>query len=90
MFFYIIYLIAVSLLAVIVTIHDKLSAVRKKQRVPEATLLIIASIGGSAAMLITMLIIRHKTRHPKFMIGIPVIIIIQAAIIFAVWRFIYA
>ena len=90
MFFYIIYLIAVSLLAVIVTIHDKLSAVRKKQRVPEATLLIIALIGGSAAMLITMLIIRHKTRHPKFMIGIPVIIMIQAAIIFAVWRFIYA
>lgn len=77
-----IYLIAISLVSITFTIHDKLSAIRHKRRVPEKTLLTISLLGGSVAMLVTMLIIRHKTKHPKFMIGIPVIIILQLAILF--------
>jgi len=74
-----IYLALISLLAVIITIHDKSAARRHKWRVRESTLLTIAALGGSAAMLITMLLIRHKTKHTKFMAGLPVIIAIQIA-----------
>lgn len=87
--FYIIYLCAVSLLAVILTVADKRRAVRHRFRVPEFTLLLVSVLGGSVAMLVTMLLIRHKTRHPKFMVGIPVIILLQAAAVFLIWRLLH-
>ena len=59
------------------------SAVQTKRRVPEKTLLIIAALGGSIAMLITMRTIRHKTQHMKFMVGIPAIIVLQCALVVA-------
>jgi len=77
--YFAIYLAAISLLAVIITMHDKRSAQRHKWRVRESTLLLMAALGGSVAMLLTMLLIRHKTKHAKFMMGIPVIIALQIA-----------
>lgn len=82
--FLIAYLLCISLIAVVVTIVDKLSAIAQKRRVPERVLLTLSALGGSVAMLITMLIIRHKTRKPKFMIGIPVIILLQLVLILLV------
>lgn len=76
-----IYLIIISLISVIVTVVDKLAAKFHKWRIPEKTLFILSILGGSVAMLLTMLLIRHKTRHKRFMIGIPLIIIIQIAIL---------
>ena len=70
-------LILISLISVIVTAADKVKAKRVSRRVPEATLMLLSVLGGSLAMLITMIIIRHKTKHPKFMVGIPVIIVLQ-------------
>ena len=84
-----IYFAAISLFAVVITVFDKVRAVRSGWRVKESTLLIIAFLGGSAAMLFTMLIIRHKTRHMKFMIGLPLIILIQAAAVYISWRVLY-
>ena len=82
------YFIIISAISVVVTILDKVAARRRALRVPEAVLLLLAALGGSVSMFITMLIIRHKTQHPKFMIGIPVIFVLQiAALLFAVWRF---
>ena len=52
-----------------------------QRRVPENTLLTIAGLGGSIAMLITMRAIRHKTQHMKFMVGIPVIIVLQCLLV---------
>lgn len=72
------WLILISLISIIVTVSDKVRAKRGANRVPEATLIFLSMLGGSFAMLITMLIIRHKTKHPKFMVGIPVIILLQA------------
>lgn len=70
-----------SLLAVILTVYDKIASKKfPRSRVPEAVLLLTAALGGSVAMFITMKIIRHKTKHKKFMIGLPVIIIAQIAI----------
>ena len=54
-----------------------------QRRVPENTLLTIAALGGSIAMLITMRTIRHKTQHMKFMVGIPVIIVLQCVLVVA-------
>lgn len=75
--FLVIYLIIISVVAVVVTAYDKLSAIASKWRVSEKTLLLISVLGGSVAMYFTMLIIRHKTKKRKFMVGIPVIIILQ-------------
>jgi uncharacterized membrane protein YsdA (DUF1294 family) len=80
----IIYVAIVSLISIIVTIYDKSIAGKGKRRIPEATLLMWSALGGSVAMLLTMFAIRHKTQHKKFMIGIPLIIILQAALIFFV------
>ena len=75
------YLALISLVSIVVCIYDK--AISKKNRVelriPEKTLLILSAIGGSIAMFVTMLAIRHKTKHVKFMLGIPLIIILQIA-----------
>ena len=70
------------MVAIIVTIYDKIAAKKRpKHRIRENTLLLLAILGGAAAELVTMLLIRHKTRHKKFMIGLPVIIVAQAAAI---------
>lgn len=80
------YLIIINLIAVIITVSDKRRAIAHHWRVPENTLLLISGLGGSPAMLVTMKIIRHKTQHKKFMLGIPAILILQAAIAYFVFR----
>lgn len=79
------YLIFIAVVSVSVTIYDKIAAKKSKQRVPENTLMILGLMGGAAPMLITMLIIRHKTRHLKFMLGLPLEIILHLAVIWAVF-----
>ena len=78
-----------SIVSVVVCFYDK--KISKKNRVelriPEKTLLILSAIGGSVAMFVTMLIIRHKTKHLKFMLGIPAIMVVQAAAIIALIYF---
>ena len=71
---------AVSALAVILTVYDKRAAkTRPRHRVRERTLLFTGLLGGAAAMLCTMLLIRHKTQHKKFMLGLPVMLLLHAA-----------
>lgn len=83
------YIAIISLVSIIVCVYDK--KVSKKNRVelrtPEKTLLILSALGGSVAMFVTMLLIRHKTKHVKFMLGIPAIILVQIAIAFALFHF---
>jgi len=76
-----IYLAVISLFAVILTLHDKSAARRNAWRVKERTLLAVSALGGSVAMFLTMLAVRHKTRRTKFMVGIPLIMLIQSVII---------
>ena len=79
------YIAVISLISIIVCIYDKIAAKHNpKHRTRESTLLLLSAVGGSVAMLITMLLIRHKTKHSKFMIGIPLIIILQIAAAVAV------
>ena len=84
-----IYFAAISLVALFVTVYDKWAAKKRpKHRTPERTLLIISALGGSVFMYLTMKVIRHKTQHKKFMIGIPVIMFLQLAAIAALllWK----
>jgi len=81
------YLIFISFLSVLITCYDKFASKKiKKHRAPEAVLFLLAAFGGSAAMLFTMLAIRHKTKHKRFMLGIPLIMLAQAALIFIAYR----
>ena len=79
-YFLIIYLIVINLIAIIITIHDKNSAKKHKWRIKESILLIVSALGGSVAMYITMHIIHHKTKHLKFMLGIPLIFFAELAV----------
>ena len=74
------YFAIISIVSIAVCCYDKIAAKhRPKHRIREATLLWLSALGGSVPMLLTMLLIRHKTRHVKFMLGIPVIIVLQLA-----------
>ena len=63
---------------------DKHRARKKLWRVPENIFLLFALLGGSVGILAGMYAFRHKTRKPKFYIGVPVIL--AAQILFIVWR----
>lgn len=77
----IIYLIAINVITFLVYGIDKWKAKRSKWRIPEATLLGLAVIGGSIGAWLGMKVWHHKTMHKKFKFGLPVIIIIQLLMI---------
>ncbi|MBR2406904.1 MAG: DUF1294 domain-containing protein [Clostridia bacterium] len=72
-------LAVISVIAAVITIYDKVIAGSGRRRVPEQTLFLLALLGGAAAMYVTMLLIRHKTKHKRFMLGLPLIVAIQLA-----------
>ena len=78
-----------SLVSVIVCIYDKIASKKlPKHRTRESSLLLLSALGGSRAMYLTMQLIRHKTKHMKFMLGIPLIIILQTAALISIHIFI--
>lgn len=79
-----IYLILVNAIAFLLMLIDKQKAKKKKWRIPEATLMGSAAIGGSIGALAGMYTFRHKTKHPKFTIGVPVILVLQLILAVAV------
>lgn len=78
---FLLFYLVIAVVSVILTVHDKSAARKGAWRVPEATLMGIGFVGGALPMLITMKLIRHKTRHIKFMVGLPLEIILHVAII---------
>lgn len=78
----IIYISIVSIIAILLTIYDKIASKKfKRNRIRENVLLFLAFIGGGLSMYITMRLIKHKTRHKKFMLGIPIMVIFHFFII---------
>ena len=84
------YLIGVNLLTFIAYGIDKWKARRNgaahssrglSRRIPEASLLLLALLGGSPAALVAMHLFRHKTLHKKFRYGVPAILLLQLAIV---------
>ena len=74
------YLLGINLLTFLVYGMDKWKARRDKWRVPEATLLMMAALGGSVGALLGMSVFHHKTKHKKFLIGVPLILLAQLAL----------
>lgn len=89
LYFLLFYLVVINLISIIVTISDKSRSKKNKWRVKEKTLFTLAILGGSVSMYITMRIIRHKTKHLSFMLGIPVIIVLQLLLAYFIWRVLY-
>ena len=85
------YVAVLSVISVIVCIYDKIVSKKNKVelRVPEKRLFLLSLLGGSVAMLVCMLLIRHKTKHKRFMIGIPLIIVLQAVLCY-LFTYVYA
>ena len=75
-----IYLLTVNALAFLLMLIDKQKAKKHLWRIPEATLMLSAAIGGSIGALLGMYTFRHKTRKPKFYIGIPLILLLQVSL----------
>jgi len=70
-----------NLVGIFMACKDKNAAIKGAWRIPEATLMLVAVLGGSVAMYVTMRVIRHKTKRKKFMWGIPCIIFLQVAVV---------
>jgi len=76
------YLLIVNAIGFLLMLVDKWKARKKLWRIPESSLLLAAAIGGSIGSLAGMYTFRHKTRHLKFTLGIPVILLLQIATAF--------
>ena len=74
------YLLAINAVTFIVYGIDKYKAKKAKWRIPEATLLLLAVLGGSIGAWMGMKVWHHKTMHKKFKYGIPAILMIQIAL----------
>ena len=71
------YLILINAAAFLLMLADKQKARRGAWRIPEATLMGSALLGGSLGAIAGMRLFRHKTRHPKFSVGLPLILAAQ-------------
>lgn len=81
------YLLIISVVSVFTCVYDKIAAKRKWRRVREAHLHLLSILGGAFFMYLTMLAIRHKTKHLSFMIVLPIMIVLHATLIIAYYIF---
>ena len=73
-------LVAVNLFAFVLYGIDKLKAKRGAWRIPEATLLLVAFLGGSLGAFLGMELFRHKTKHAKFKVLVPLFLVLHIAL----------
>lgn len=75
--FVILYLLIMNAAGALFMHADKRRAIRGKYRIPERVLLAVAFMGGSAGSLLGMYVFHHKTRKPRFSVGIPLMLVMQ-------------
>lgn len=71
------YLLLINAAGFLLMLIDKWKAKKNRWRIPEATLFLVAAVGGSIGSLIGMYTVRHKTKHIKFVVGMPLILAAQ-------------
>ncbi|WP_085991728.1 DUF1294 domain-containing protein [Oceanobacillus senegalensis] len=71
------YVLGVNLVGLLLMRVDKQKAIKKKYRIPERTFWLIALLGGAMGTYIGMRMFRHKTKHTSFVVGMPIIILIN-------------
>ena len=74
------YLLIINALGLLIMLADKEKAKKHLWRIPESTLLTVALLGGSIGCYAGMRLFHHKTRKPKFYIGVPVIFAVQVLV----------
>ena len=74
------YLLGMNAAAYILMAVDKTNAMRKARRIPEAVLLLIAALGGSLGEWLGMASLHHKTKHKKFLILVPLFLLVHIAL----------
>jgi len=79
------YLILINAAGFLLMLADKYRAKKKLWRIAEHTLLITALLGGSLGAIAGMYLFRHKTKHLKFIVGLPLILALQ--ILGAIWAY---
>ena len=84
------WLVFINIFTFAVYAMDKYKAVHHAWRIPERTLILLAAIGGSVGALAAMYMVRHKTKHNKFRIGVPAILIIQFILAYTVYNYVAA
>lgn len=75
--FLLIYLLIINATSWLFMLADKQKAIRGAWRIPEATLLTLAALGGSLGAVLGMRMFRHKTLHLKFSLGLPVLLAVH-------------
>ena len=75
------YLVLINAIGLVIMLADKLKAKAGAWRIPEATLMGVAAIGGCFGALAGMYLFRHKTRHPKFSVGLPVLCVLYVLLL---------
>ena len=80
-----VYLLIINAVGYILMLVDKMKAKKNKWRIPEATLFLVAAIGGSIGSIAGMYTFRHKTKHFSFILGMPLILAIQIVLIILIW-----
>lgn len=78
------YAVIINFISSVLTVSDKKRSIKGQFRISEKTLFIFAFLGGAVGEYITMITIRHKTLHKRFMIGLPLIIIVHLALLLAI------
>lgn len=81
------YLLLINAAGFTLMLADKEKARRGRWRIPEATLMGVAALGGSIGSLAGMYAVRHKTRHRKFTLGIPLLLLAQLLLSVVVLRY---
>ena len=80
------YLMVINLVTFLVYGIDKWQAKQAGQRISEATLLMLAVVGGTVGALLGMKVWHHKTMHKKFKYGLPLILIVQMVLVYLIIR----
>ncbi len=78
----------INLLTFVMVGMDKYFARQQRRRIPESTLLSLAALGGAPLMLCAMYLFHHKTRKPKFYLGVPALLILQIALLILIHLYI--
>ena len=75
------YLLLINIISFIVAITDKKRAVKQSWRISESFLMLLSFLGGGVGLLLGLLLCNHKTRKIKFMVGVPIIILIEVIVL---------
>lgn len=81
------YLLLINAVTFFLMLSDKRKAVKKRRRIPEATFLSLAVAGGALGIIAGMYAFRHKTKHLKFTLAVPVILALQIILFVVIYTY---